>query len=176
MRLPFLLGPNSGLGRMKIFLTGRIGIGKSTAIGKFLQGIDLSYGGFQTELGAHLVLLRDLMSNRAAVVARRNGLNWEVVKEGFERLGKSAIERALVRRDIVIMDELGRFELGCRGFQKAVFSAIGSDCHVLGVLKDELNPFLNGIRALPNVTIIEVTEDNREFIPGLIEKSIRLTE
>ena len=161
---------------MNIFLTGRIGIGKSTAIGKFLQGIDLSYGGFQTKIESNLVLLRDLMSKRTAVVARRNGLNWEVVKEGFERLGKSAIERALVRKDIVIMDELGRFELGCRGFQEAVFSAINSDRHVLGVLKNESNPFLDKIRALPNMTIIEVIEDNREFIPGLIEKSIRLTE
>jgi len=172
--LPSLLGPNSGVWGMNIFLTGKIGIGKSTAIREFLQSIDLSYGGFQTKIESNLVLLRDLISDRTEVVARRNGLNWEIIKEGFEGLGKSAIEMALVKRDIIIMDELGRFELDCKEFQKAVFSAINSDRSVLGVLKKESNPFLDRIRSLHEVVIMEVTEDNREFIPELIEKNIRL--
>jgi len=161
---------------MNIFLTGKIGAGKSTAIRSFLRKTNLSYGGFKTKLRANLVVLRDLASNKTEVVARRDGQNWKVIKNGFEGLGKFAIERALTEKDIVVMDELGRFELDCREFQKAVFSAINGDSNVLGVLKNESNPFLDRIRSLKEIVIVEVTEDNREFIPELIEKNIRLTE
>lgn len=161
---------------MNLFLTGNIGVGKSTAIQKFLSKTNYSYGGFETKLRANLVVLRDLASNKTEVVAKRNGANWEVIRTGFEGIGKSAIERALAERDIVVMDELGRFELDCKEFQKAVFSAINSDCNVVGVLKNESNPFLDRVRSLREIVIMEVTEDDREFIPGLIEKNIRLTE
>jgi nucleoside-triphosphatase len=161
---------------MNIFLTGKIGAGKSTAIRSFLRKTNLSYGGFETKLLANLVVLSDLASNKTEVVAKRNGANWEVIRTGFEGIGKAAIERALAERDIVVMDELGRFELDCKEFQKSVFSAINSDRNVLGVLKNESNPFLDKIRSLKEIVIMEVTEDNREFIPELIEKNIRLTE
>jgi len=161
---------------MNIFLTGKIGAGKSTAIRSFLRKTNRSYGGFETKLLANLVVLSDLASNKTEVVAKRNGANWEVIRTGFEGIGKAAIERALAERDIVVMDELGRFELDCKQFQKSVFSAINSDRNVLGVLKNESNPFLDKIRSLKEIVIMEVTEDNREFIPELIEKNIRLTE
>jgi len=161
---------------MNIFLTGKIGAGKSTAIRSFLRKTNLSYGGFETKLLANLVVLSDLASNKTEVVAKRNGANWEVIRTGFEGIGKAAIERALAERDIVVMDELGRFELDCKEFQKSVFSAINSDRNVLGVLKNESNPFLDKIRSLKEIVIMEITEDNREFIPELIEKNIRLTE
>lgn len=161
---------------MNIFLTGKIGVGKSTAIRSFLRKTNLSYGGFETKLQANLVVLSDLVSNKTEVVAKRNGANWEVIRTGFEGIGKAAIERALTEKDIVVMDELGRFELDCKEFQKAVFSAINSDRNVLGVLKNESNPFLDKIRSLKEIVIMEVTEDKREFIPEFIEKNIRLTE
>ncbi len=161
---------------LNLFLTGNVGVGKSTAIRSFLQKANFSYGGFETKLEADRVIIRDLTSDKTEVVARREGSNWKVRREGFEGLGKSAIEHALLTKDIVVMDELGRFELGCKGFQKAVFLAISSDTNVLGVLKAESNPFLDRIRGLKEVIVIEVTEENRKFIPNLIEEKIGSTE
>jgi len=161
---------------MNLFLTGDIGIGKTTAIRAFLSRANLSYGGFETKLYEDRVILRDLESNKIAVVSERIGPNWKIIKAGFEGLGKSAIKRALAKRDIVVMDELGRFELGCKEFQKAVFSAIKSNRSVLGVLKKESNPFLDRIRSLNEIIVLEVTEDNREFMPELIEKNIGVSK
>ncbi|OYD13744.1 hypothetical protein CH333_10075 [candidate division WOR-3 bacterium JGI_Cruoil_03_44_89] len=179
---------------MNIFLTGNTGVGKSTAISKFLGKTNFSYGGFETKLRANQVVLRDLISNETEVVAERFGPNWKVMKEGFEGLGKLSIERALAERDIVVMDELGRFELDCREFQKSVFSALdrGSQIDlsdgsreacgypgrkiILGVLKNESNPFLDRIRSLKEIVIVKVTEENREFTPELIEEKIRSSD
>ncbi len=179
---------------MNIFLTGDIGVGKTTAIKRFLDKTNLSYGGFLTEKLKAEVILTDLISGKMEIVAKKDNSNWKVIKKGFDSPGKSAIERALAQSDIVVMDELGRFEIDCWEFQKAVFHAlnIGSQTDlpdgsqevcgypkpklILGVLKNESNPFLDNIRSLKDIVILKVTKNNREDIPELIEKNIRETE
>ncbi len=59
--------------------------------------------------------------------------------------GVPAIRRALSEADIVVLDELGRFELEVPEFTDAVKDALDA-LLVVGVLKDESNWFLDGVR------------------------------
>jgi len=55
----------------------------------------------------------------------------------------------------------------------AVFEKLGGEKQILGVIKRENNEFLDKIRALPNVVILEVTEENRDSIPEKIAEYIK---
>jgi len=74
--------------------------------------------------------------------------------EAFTRVGVPAIQRALRAARLVVMDELGRFELETPLFLEAVTRALDSPVPVVGVLKAESNLFLDGIRARPDVKVI----------------------
>jgi nucleoside-triphosphatase THEP1 len=84
--------------------------------------------------------------------------------EVFERLGVWAVERALASSDIVVFDELGRFELGCTEFIAAVKRALAHDKPVVAALKMEHNPFLDGIRERSDATLLILEQKNRERI------------
>ena len=78
--------------------------------------------------------------------------------------------------DIIIMDELGRFEIKAHDFQNKVIELLKSDKLVLGVIKLEKNKFLDKVRGLLEKEPIVVTEDNREYIYKDILKSIKKME
>lgn len=86
------------------------------------------------------------------------------VSRTFETLGVSAIKSAQSVGGLVILDELGRFELGCDGFIGAVFRVLSSDSFVLGVIKDEPNPFLDRVEAHHRVRVVRVTHENIDRI------------
>ena len=67
------------------------------------------------------------------------------------------------------MDELGRFELRAYGFRQAVTDALDSPVPVVGVLKEDDNPFLNEIRSRDDTEILEVTEESRDDIRRYVE-------
>lgn len=93
--------------------------------------------------------------------------------EGFEDVGVKAIKRALACRDLIVMDELGFLELEAPRFQEAVFAALKGPQPVLVVLKKAQNSFLDGIRSLEEIEVIEVREDNRDRLPGEIAEHLR---
>lgn len=79
-----------------------------------------------------------------------------VAPEAFAGVGVPAIRRALDSSRVVVMDELGRFELGSPAFLAAVGEALASPVPVVGVLKAESNPFLDSIRARPDTVVISL--------------------
>ncbi len=72
----------------------------------------------------------------------------------FEEVGVPAVLSALASSRVVVMDELGRFELAAPRFQAVVRRALEAPVPVVGVLKAESNPFLDSIRAHPEVRVI----------------------
>ncbi len=89
--------------------------------------------------------------------------NWEINIQVFNEIGVKLLTN-IDNADIVIMDELGRFELTAYQFQQKVYEVLNSDKPVLGVIKDESNPFLDKIRNRKDVQIFRVLPDNREEV------------
>ena len=165
-----------------IFLTGAVQTGKSTAIRRFLCA-NRAYraGGFITVsrpsaepgfLWDVFILPHDYTESDilpARLVGRRSA------ERGGSRAYPAAFDAegtALLRReghfDLLLMDELGRMELGAPLFRAAVLHALDGSIPVLGVIKPEHNEFLDAVRAHENVTVLEVTEENRDAIPARI--------
>ena len=82
---------------------------------------------------------------------------FNVRAEVFDNLG---VELLRQQGELVVLDELGRFELEAEKFQKEVISLLDSEKIVIGVIKAESNPFLDQIRRRDDLKIYQLKENN----------------
>ena len=178
---------------MHIFLTGEIQVGKSTAIRRFLANTDTQADGFlshivsvdaeRPELGRNLHLARFdteigetdsvLAASNAAASQSANGFApFTVYTEVFDTRGAELV-RSAGRHGLILMDELGRMEEDAAEFKRAVFERLDGDVPILGVVKMVQTPFLDAVRAHPCVTVVTVTQANRDDVPRLIREMLK---
>ncbi|CCQ97546.1 conserved hypothetical protein [[Clostridium] ultunense Esp] len=154
-----------------LFLTGRIGIGKSTVLKKALKELNLPLGGYITER------IYDGYYRKYIVKSLYNpGEEYTIVrvdsrddskkgfKESFEKGVVSILDKSLKNRDLIVLDELGCAENDIDVFTSKIFELLDSNKIVFGVLKDDDCKFLNDIRNRDDVIIVMITEENRHYI------------
>lgn len=162
-----------------IFLTGKMNTGKTTIIKKVVDELNLSTGGFmvgrdQGELGwsSFYLLPADVYlqnnENKINKIKEKGTFVWkdknkkiQLDSEVFDNYGVELLNKG-INKDIIIMDELGRFEFEAYDFQNKVIEIVKSDKLVLGVIKLEKNNFLDKVRNILKIELIMVTEVNRE--------------
>lgn len=154
-----------------LFLTGKKGIGKSTILKKVLNQIDLSIGGYVTERtydGYYRKYIARSLSNpkEEYLIVKSDSRNDSKVffPEAFEKGLVSILDESLKSKDIIVLDELGSSEEEIDVFTSKIFELLDSKKIVFGVLKDVDCEFLNRIKNRSDVTIIRVTEENRDSI------------
>ncbi|MGI6449390.1 MAG: nucleoside-triphosphatase [Desulfitobacteriia bacterium] len=76
----------------------------------------------------------------------------------FRKIGVPALKQAAEKKQLILMDELGRFETKVPEFMQAVFKILDNNLPVLGVIKKETNPFLERIRERSDVYVIDMDE------------------
>lgn len=154
-----------------LFLTGRIGIGKSTILRKVLNNMDLSIGGYMTERiyeGYYRRYIAKSLKNPSeqfTIVrsdSRDNSKIW--FPQAFEKGLTPLLDKSLKNDDMIVLDELGSSEKDIVVFTSKVFEVLDSDKIVFGVLKDEDCEFLNAIKNRADVRVIRITEENRDYI------------
>jgi nucleoside-triphosphatase len=162
---------------MNLLLTGKPGVGKTTVIQKILSRLGRAASGFTTQeirRGGLRVgfSIRAVDTGQEGVLAHvdirsscRVG-KYGVDVDEMERVGVSALRRAIVSGNLIVMDEIGRMENYCSAFQRAVGDALDAHGDVLGTLQMRSTPFLDGIRRRPDVMVRQVTEQNRDRLPA----------
>ena len=168
----------------KLFLTGEIQIGKSTAIYRALEMLQVEAGGFCTYFGdnrftaAHALYMREASEapqyDETHTVARFSpGQSPELDLHRFEEIGLSALEN---RRGapLLLMDECGKLEREAVRFQAKVLSLLDAPIPILGVVRQDTAGWLDAIRHHPRVKLLTVTQENRESIPGEIVRLLSL--
>ncbi len=164
-----------------LFLTGPKRIGKSTVIDKFLTSDGLTMGGFRT------VHTDSVLRDRFSVHMLRPGE--KPTKENllficgepsaetatrFDTLGCAALAQS-GNAELILMDELGPHEAKAQQFQNAVLSALDGDTPILGVLQQADSPFLRQVAAHRNVTVVEVTLENRDTLPQILRREFHFS-
>jgi nucleoside-triphosphatase len=150
-----------------LLLTGRPGIGKTTVVKAVAEPLGERAGGFYTEeirgpggrKGFRLLTL----DGEEAVMAH-------VDLEAIERVGVAALRRAMEKGQIVVVDEIGKMELFCGPFKDVVLQALGGPCTVIATLMAAPNPWVQGLKAMPDATLWEVTAKNRDAMPTRVRR------
>ena len=165
---------------LRIFLTGEPGCGKTTVIKKIsatLADRGMKIGGIisgEVRQGAVRVgfNLEDLLTHETGILAYIN-LNdgprvgkYRVNLSDIERVGATAIRRAVQEADVVIADELGPMELHSTPFIEAVEMALRSQKHLIATIhKRALHPLVTAIKSNPKYQVLEITLSNRDQMP-----------
>jgi nucleoside-triphosphatase len=164
----------------KLLLTGRPGVGKTTVVKAVIESLGEQAGGFYTEeirgpggrQGFRLVTL----DGQEAIMAHVNlrGKNqprvgrYGVDVGAIERIGVSALRRAMQKGQIVIVDEIGRMELFCEPFKEAVLQAVSGSQTVVATAMVRPNPWVDRLKAMQVVQVWEVTAKNRDEMATMV--------
>lgn len=159
---------------MHVLLTGRVQVGKSTALNRFIAKNNISADGYRTywrDPDSLYIAPYGAADSGQAVAVTVNFRRVPII-DVFDSYGAGLV-RSSGKKQLIVFDELGRLETRSEAFTEAVLHKFDGDIPILGVIKPEHNDFLDAVRAKPNVLIIEVTRENRDGIVGEIEKHLK---
>ncbi len=157
-----------------ILLTGRPGSGKTTAIQTIVELLSTKAGGFYTkeirEKGRRVGFRLVTLDGQSAVMAHvdfrgphRIG-KYGVDLTAIDSLAVESIQKAKLEGSLIVIDEIGPMELLSSTFKKEVLEVIKGDHDALGTVAKRKSDFINKIRKLPNVTIMEIFPGNRDQV------------
>ncbi len=165
---------------VKIGLSGLPGVGKTTTLIKTIKMLEeegFVVGGMLTEemkKGNRRVgfYVHDWANDRKEVFAHidfeskykvgRYGINVDVLDE----VGVKALEEAMNKADVIVIDEIGKMEVVSKKFVSVVREIVDMDKHMILTLhKKSRNPLLQEIRRRDDIRMLEVTPINRNLLP-----------
>jgi nucleoside-triphosphatase len=156
-----------------ILIEGRPGIGKTTCMRALAARLpQMKIGGFLTaeirENGRRVGFRIETFAGDAGTLAHihmpvgpRVG-KYRVDQAVLERIGVNGLRQALQDAHILLIDEIGQMELlSCR-FQEVVRQCLDSTIPVIATVMLKPHPFVDQMKARPDVRLIRITHDNRE--------------
>jgi len=168
-----------------ILLTGRPGVGKTTVIKEIAESLGDSAGGFYTaelrEGGRRQGFKIITLDGKEGILSHVNlkgpprVSSYGVNLKDLEEIGVAALLQAVTREQCVVVDEIGKMELFSQRFREVVLAAIEGQSMVVGTVMQMRNPWVDDLRALPQVTILEVTEANRDHMAQRVLDLLDLT-
>ena len=167
---------------MNIILTGVPGIGKTTLIESIASALGDRAGGVVTreirEGGCRTGFAIESLDGERRVLASkhiRQGPRigpYRVDVENLEAVGVGALRRALGRRQVVVIDEIGKMELISPDFRAMILEALESDLPTIATMGVSKHAFMEAVRKRPDVKIIGITAENRDGLQNRVEAMI----
>ncbi len=167
--------------RTNILLTGRPGIGKTTAIRTIVQNFNpRKVAGFWSaeirQSGKRVGFAIETFSGKSGILARIDIDGPRVGKYGvnIEDIDSIIIPELRLARKLgkyIIIDEIAKMELYSSQFAIEVEACLDTG-RVIGTIQARNHQFLKKIKSRQDVRLIEITESNREMIPIIVHKAI----
>ncbi|HHT9117129.1 MAG TPA: NTPase, partial [Candidatus Hypogeohydataceae bacterium YC38] len=155
-----------------ILITGRPGVGKTTAVIKIISRLDLKPGGFYTEElrteGERKGFKIKTFSGQEGILAHvdyREGPRvgkYGVDVGSFETIALPEVEEAVRAGKLIVIDEIGKMELFSARFKELVIKALNSPVPLLGVIKEKGDGFIDKIKGRKDVRLFTLTRENRD--------------
>lgn len=166
-----------------ILITGKPGVGKSTAVKKIIHELDDKAGGFYTReikendsrLGFEIVTLAGKVARLAIKSSKTvfsNEVSFERYKVNLDALnliGVPALHVAVAKGQIIVIDEIGPMEILSIEFQNAVTQILNNnELAVIGTIVERSYEFADQVKVNPRVNLIHMNSDNRGELPSQI--------
>ncbi len=178
LKISTLSNRNGGSFPLNILITGNPGVGKTSVLNRLKKAVqDQGYnaGGLYCpeirvrgkRTGFSII---DISSGKEGVLATVGGEGPSVGRYGvnledLDRIGIPALERAVSEADFIFIDEIAPMELQSTKFSEMVEAALDSEKPVIGVIhKRSRHPFILKVKNRSDVTLIEVSTENRDFL------------
>ena len=156
----------------KVLLTGRPGCGKTTLVKRVVKNLPRRFGGFYTEeirdhgtrVGFKVVALEGgeaVFAHVDFATPERLG-KYRLDLSALETVGVKAVRDAVRARQLVVIDEIGPMEIRSAMFRDAVNEVFESEVPLLATIFARSLPFIDAIKSRPDVTLVEVSPENRE--------------
>jgi nucleoside-triphosphatase len=160
-------------------ITGPPGIGKSTIVSKVvfnLRSTGCIIGGCITKerrekkerVGFDI---EDLLSGRRGELASTSGHlgptvgRYRVNLQGLSEVGARALNDAVARAELVVIDEVGPMELTSPEFRRALTSCIRSGKPIFAVVHEKMNdPLIEELKKTSGNGVISVSLQNRDSL------------
>jgi len=172
---------------VKIYITGRPGIGKSTVILKVINKLrarNVKIGGIicpevRSPRGGRVGFkIVDILTGKSGWLAHKH-----IFKEGPRigryivnvqdavSIGVTALKNALNNADVIVIDEVGPMELSVHELKNEILNSLSNGVNVLAVVHYRLrDPTI--LRILRSYKKYEVTVYNRDTLPNIIASEI----
>jgi len=163
-----------------LLITGRPGVGKTTIVKQVAAMLGRRAGGFYTEeirgpggrKGFRIVTLdgREAIMAHVDIRSRHRVGRYGVDVATLDSVGVAAIRAAIDSRDVaaVVIDEIGKMELFSGEFRGAALKAMSSSKIVVATVMQKNHDWVSALKAMPQVTVWEITEANRDEMPGRV--------
>ena len=145
-----------------------------------IQGLTLPTNGFYTEEERknerRIGFLMNTLSGEKGWLAHQDIESkfsirrYGVSIENIEKLAVPAITP--VKNNIIILDEIGKMECFSPLFKQAALKTLDSPNVVVGTITFGGDEFIQSIKNRDDIEIIEVTMDNRNFLPDMLLEKI----
>jgi nucleoside-triphosphatase len=162
-----------------LLLTGPPGCGKTTVLERVAEHLgDLRLAGFLTlelrergqrvgfeavGLGGHCAILAHVRYRSLVSVGR-----YGVEPDRLVPLIEEELNRPLGTVDAYLIDEIGKMECHCPQFIKAVYRLLEGPVPLVASIALRGGRFIADVRNRPDVQVVEVTQGNRQALPGQI--------
>ncbi len=166
---------------LRIAVTGKPGVGKSTVVARAVEKLDLKACGIRT---AEILVngkrqgfsIEDVSTGRKGILSHVKGAGpklgkYHVNLADLDGIGAESIKKSL-DCDLIVIDEVGPMELKSENFILAVENALDSDRPILAVLHRSSEHSL-AQRIREDFEVLTVDEDNRDYLPERIAEMFR---
>jgi len=158
-----------------ILLTGLPGCGKTTVIMRTVEGFPGKAGGFYTqeirEKGRRVGFAIQTLDGQSGILSHADLTEGPKISKyrvnipDIDAIAVPVLRRACEEADLIICDEIGSMELCSEEFQVALRAALECPTSLLGTIQRKRHPFLNEVRQLDSVKVIDVSPANRKELP-----------
>ena len=166
-----------------ILLTGKPGIGKTTAIKAIVDQLNpKNAAGFWSkeirERGNRVGFAIETLSGKVGTLAHidlNDGPRVSKYRVNLEDINSIVVPELVFAREsgrFIIIDEIAAMELYSKQFLEEVRRCLDTR-HVLGTIQERSHPFLNEVRSRRDVELLEMTSSNRNQLPILVLERLK---
>ncbi|KAF2955804.1 nucleoside-triphosphatase [Marinitoga sp. 38H-ov] len=143
---------------MKLLLTGKVGVGKSTILRNAIKKYNIKNGIFTQKIGENVYAWL-LNSSKKHIIGKKYNFGMQINEEGFNELTDEL--KNIKFPDFFVIDEIGYLEEKYLPFLIELERIIEESKNFIGIIRLF---FQERYYFLANLPVIEITEENRNNI------------